>query len=86
MKASEIQRPIMAALVTWLDSVHHQGWFDGDDELPIKPMRIESLGLLVFKDEHVVVLAMSAGKHTLGELLVIPSCCVVSVDYLPPTS
>jgi len=83
VKVSEIQRPI-AALVTWLDAAHHQGWFDGNDELPTEPLQIESLGWLVFRDEKAVVLAMSAGEHNLGELLVVPMCCVVSVDELPP--
>jgi hypothetical protein len=83
MRLTEITNP-KATLVTWLDTSLLSGWFDSHDELTLEPLKMETLGWIIFQDEKVIVLAMSASEYKFGELLIIPTGCVQSVDMLPP--
>lgn len=85
MKVSEILSPEVV-LVTWLDTTNYEGWFGSEDELPAEPLKMQTLGWLVHKDDAVVVVAMTASELKMGELLVIPAGCICSIDTLPNKS
>lgn len=74
----------MPALITWLDTTNYEGWFGDSDEVPMEPLKMETLGWLIKQNKSVVVVAMTASKYKFGELLVIPASCVQSITTLPP--
>ena len=84
MKLDKISNP-QAALVTWIDTSLLSGWFDSQDEIDPQPLKMETLGWLIYQDKKIVILAMTASEYKFGELLIIPAGCIQSVDMLPPT-
>ena len=83
MKISEIISPKLA-LITWLDATNISGWFGSDDEIEVEPLEMKTVGWLIKQDGKIAVMAMTTSHYKVGELLIIPAGCIVSIDLLPP--
>ena len=70
------------AIITWLDTAHYPGWYGSRDEIPKRPIGMESVGWMICQDDDVVVLAMTYSEFKMGDLLVIPKRCVKSIEIL----
>jgi len=85
MAHSELRKLKKGACVRihWVDVIagNDQGWVE-PDELDAKPAECLSVGYVVKRDKHQVVIAMSIGKHdkevnTIGQ---IPLGCIQKVE------
>jgi len=75
---------LVAACVTWIDAAAYSGWHRGKENAHAKPLEIMSVGWLVSQDDKSAVLAMSANRYKIGDLLAIPAQSIVSIDIIPP--
>ncbi len=69
------------AVVTWSDTTHIPGWHN-EDEIEKEPMKMETAGWLVSDNDESVVMAMTVGKFKIGDYLIIPKLCVISVNVI----
>ena len=70
--------------VEWLDSNTHDGWHDPKAQ-EYSALPISSVGFLIFKDDHCVVLAPSAswGEHyQVCSTMTIPRGCITSITKI----
>ncbi len=84
MKLRELTEPFEAVLITWFDAASYEdGWYGSQDELPDKPLIVETLGWLVKKNDDVVIISRTVSKFKLESILVIPSSLIISIAGLP---
>ena len=73
----------LLAVVEWLDIVVIYGWEDSDEIMATDPVKVQSVGYLIYKDDHKLILRHGYGDNDEGNPhTVIPMGCVVDIKYV----
>jgi hypothetical protein len=72
--------------IIWYDSsTCTEGWQFLEDLLVdpgIKPLKIFSLGYVVFENDHLIVLAADDGGNQCGRRITIPKVCILNRTFI----
>lgn len=69
-------------LVRWLDIVVENGWTAIDEATKLRPHAVETVGFLVYEDEHRLVVAHSISGKEVNPYTAIPRGCIESITIL----
>ncbi len=71
------------AVVEWLDIVVIYGWEDAAEIMNTNPVKVESVGYIIYKDDKKLILRHGAGDNGEGNPhTIIPMGCVENIKYV----